>query len=105
VTEGQYQSGIIKKLEKMFPGCEILKTDAGYRQGFPDLIILWEEYWAALEVKIEPSSSSQPNQDYYVDKLNGMSFAAYIYPESEREVLNALQQAFKSPRGTRVSKS
>jgi hypothetical protein len=105
VTESQYQFKIIKKLEEMFPGCEVLKTDAGYRQGFPDLIVLWGEGWAALEVKTEPMYSSQPNQDYYIERLNGMSFAAYIYPESEGEVLNALQQAFESPRRTCVSKS
>ena len=89
----------------MFPGCEVLKTDAQYRQGFPDLLILWNEYWATLEVKTSSSSSIRPNQDHYVERLNDMSFAAYIYPENEEEVLNALQQAFKSPRRARISKS
>jgi hypothetical protein len=103
MNEGQYQTEIIKKLEDIFPGCTVLKTDAGYRQGFPDLIILWGEYWAALEVKTSPSAHIQPNQDHYVETLDRMSFAAYIYPENEEEVLNALQQAFKSPRRTRVS--
>ena len=105
MKESQYQSKIIKKLEEMFPGCIVIKTDANYRQGFPDLVILWNQYWASLEVKTEPSYTAEPNQDYYIDKLNSESFAAYIYPESEGEVLNALQQAFKSPRRTRVSKS
>lgn len=103
MNEGQYQSKIIKKLEDMFPGCTVLKTDAGYKQGFPDLIVLWGEYWAALEVKTSPSAFIQPNQDHYIETLNLESFAAYIYPENEEEVLNALQQAFKSPRRTRVS--
>jgi hypothetical protein len=34
-----------------------------------------------------------------------MSFAAYIYPENEKEVLSALQQAFKPPRRARVLES
>ena len=105
MTENKYQAKIIKKLEEMFPGCMIMKTDSAYRQGMPDLIILWEKYWASLEVKADASSSSQPNQGYYIQKLNDMSFAAYIYPENEMEVLSALQQAFKPPRRTRVSKS
>lgn len=98
MKESQYQNSVIKKLEKMFPGCVVLKTDANLRQGFPDLVILWHKYWAALEVKVEALYSTEPNQDYYIEKLDGMHFAAYIYPESEEAVLNALQQAFKSPR-------
>jgi hypothetical protein len=105
VRESQYQAKIIKKIKEMFPGCEVFKTDAGYRQGFPDIVVLWDDYWACLEVKTEPAYLAEPNQDYYINKLNDMSFAAYIYPESEAEVLNALQQAFESPRRTRVSKS
>jgi hypothetical protein len=103
VRESQYQAKIIKKLKKMFPGCEIFKMDAGYQQGIPDLLILWDDYWASLEVKLSAASDIQPNQDYYIRKLDEMSFAAYIYPENEKEVLSALQQAFKSPRRARVS--
>jgi len=105
VTEAQYQSKVIKRLERMFPGCMILKNDATYRQGIPDLIVLWNDHWASLEVKVGPSIRKQPNQDYYIEKLSEMSFAAYIYPDVEEEVLNALQQAFKSPRRARVPQS
>ena len=68
-------------------------------------MILWRGYWASLEVKSDAMASSQPNQDYYIERLNAMSFAAYIYPENEAEVLSALQQAFKPPRRTRISQS
>jgi len=105
MTENQYQARLIKKLERIFPGCMILKQDSSYRQGIPDLILLWRKHWAALEVKLEPMSNSQPNQKYYIEQLNYMSFAAYIYPENEEEVLSALQQAFKPPRRTCVSES
>jgi hypothetical protein len=105
MTESQYQSKLIKKLEKLFPGCFILKNDPSYQQGAPDLIILWKNFWASLEVKASASSISQPNQGYYIDQLDAMSFAAYIYPENEEEVLNALQQAFKPPGRTRISES
>ena len=101
LTENNYQAKIIKKLKERFPGCDVLKMDASYRQGFPDLLILYGKFWASLEVKTSPSANIQPNQDYYINRLSEMSFAAYIYPENEEEVLNALQQAFESPRRTR----
>jgi Holliday junction resolvase-like predicted endonuclease len=103
MLEKKYQAKLVKKLEKMFPGCVVLKNDTRHRQGMLDITILWNEYWATLEVKTSKEASTQSNQDYYVEKLGEMSFAAYIYPENEFEVLNALQQAFKSSRRTRVS--
>lgn len=83
----------------MFPGCEILKNDSGYRQGILDLTIFWGPHWAMLEVKDSARSKARPNQPYYVDQMNKMSFASFIYPENEEEVLAALQEAFSS-RGT-----
>jgi hypothetical protein len=64
VTESQFQSKLIKKLKQLFPGCEITKLDALYQQGFPDLLILWKDKWAVLEVKISEKASRQPNQDF-----------------------------------------
>jgi 3-hydroxymyristoyl/3-hydroxydecanoyl-(acyl carrier protein) dehydratase len=103
--ENAYQASLIKKLEKLFPGCVILKNDPNYRQGMLDIIILWERFWASLEVKASKTAETQPNQEYYVQRLDEMSFAAIVYPENEVEVLNALQQAFKPSRRARVSKS
>ena len=97
MTENKYQAKLIKKLERMFPGCIIMKTDSGHRQGLPDLLILWRQYWAALEVKASATTLSQANQSHYIELLDDMSFSAYIYPENEEEVLSALQQAFKPP--------
>lgn len=105
MTENQYQAKLIKKLYDMFPGCVILKTDSSYQQGILDILILWGSRWASLEVKSSPFAHVQPNQDYYVDRLGEMSFAAYIYPENEEEVLSALQKAFEPPRRARISKS
>jgi Holliday junction resolvase len=105
MRENHYQAKIIRKLKEMFPGCEVIKTDASYQQGLPDLLILWHGYWAVLEVKSSAEANTQPNQDHYIQKLSTMSFAAYIYPENEKEVLGALQKAFKPPRRARVSQS
>jgi hypothetical protein len=103
VNENDYQAKLIKKLRRMFPGCVILKNDSGYIQGMLDLTLLWEEHWAVLEVKKDKNAPARPNQPYYQEKLNQMSFSAFIYPENEEEVLAALQKAFSSRRTARVS--
>jgi Holliday junction resolvase-like predicted endonuclease len=104
VTENQYQAKLIRKLKRMFPGIEVLKQDPSYQQGMLDLILLYRDKWASLEVKKDADAEVQPNQGFFVRKLNKMSFASYIYPENEEEVLNALQQAFEPPRRACVSK-
>jgi hypothetical protein len=105
MLESVYQRKLIKKLEKRFPGCVILKNDTDYLQGIPDLLFLWEEHWAILEVKASEDAEHQPNQDYYVHKLNRMSFSAFIYPENEEEILDAMESAFAPRRTTRVPQS
>jgi hypothetical protein len=96
VAENAYQAKLIRKLRRRFPGCEILKNDEQYRQGILDLSIFWGPYWAMLEVKDSEHAPMQPNQQFYIDHFNEMSFAAKIYPENEEEVLAALEQAFAS---------
>jgi hypothetical protein len=103
MRENKFQRQLIRKIKRMFPGCIVMKTDTSYIQGIPDLVILWRNHWASLEVKGSASAEEQPNQGYYIDYMDDMSFAAYIYPENEEEVLSALQQAFKPPRRARVS--
>ena len=103
MRERAYQAELIKKLRDLFPGCVILKNDSSYMQGVPDLIILYGRFWAMLEVKATRGSRVQPNQEYYVDQLNEMSFAAFIYPANEEEVLHALQLAFNLEGDSRVS--
>lgn len=102
MAENKYQPKLIRKLRRLFPGCEIEKADSSYRQGTPDLTIFWGPFWAKLEVKDSLSAKKQPNQEYYIKKYNEMSFAAIIAPENEEEVLFALQEAFASRRPTCV---
>lgn len=98
MRETRYQSNVIKKLKDLFPGCIILKNDASYLQGIPDLVVFYGDKWATLEVKTSKDAPTQPNQPYYVELMNEMSFSAFIYPENEEEVLYALQQAFGNRR-------
>lgn len=103
MLESVFQAKLIKRLHKEYPGCIVLKNDPNYIQGIPDLIVLFEDKWAALEVKRANNSISQANQDWYVDTMNQMSFAAFVHPENVEEVLDALQQTFRPRRLARVS--
>ena len=91
--ERDFQAKLIKELKVMFKGCIIVKKDPNYIQGIPDLLILYNDRWAALEVKKSATAHHQPNQEYYVDLMDQMSFAAFIYPENKEEILYELQQA------------
>lgn len=96
MLESKFQSQLVKKLKKNFDGCIVLKNDPNYIQGMPDLLVLHKDKWAALECKKDLKANKQPNQEYYVDVMNNMSFAAFVCPENEEEILNALQQTFES---------
>ena len=95
-NENKFQSDLIKDIKERFPGCYILKNDPNYIQGIPDLPILSKNMWAALECKKSSKANKQPNQEYYVNELNKMSYANFISPQNKEDVLNELQQAFKS---------
>lgn len=95
MLENKFQAELIKDLKNMFPGCIVMKNDANYIQGIPDLILLHGEDWAALECKKNEKASKRPNQQYYVDKMNEMSYATFIYPENKVEVLNELKTKFE----------
>jgi hypothetical protein len=99
--ESKFQKELIKELEEMFPGCLIMKQDENYRQGIPDLLILYKDKWAMLECKRSAKASHRPNQDYYIDICDKMSFAKFIYPENKEEVLDGLRKNFKTRRQTR----
>lgn len=96
MKESKFQSGLIKEIHERFPGSIVMKNDAGYMQGFPDLTVFYGKHWAALECKRSEKESHRPNQDYYIQMLGEMSYASFVYPENKEEVLNGLQQAFES---------
>ena len=93
--ENQFQSNLKKELEKRFPGCIVTKLDTNNIQGIPDLLVLYKNKWATLENKRNSKASKQPNQEYYVNRMNEMSFSRFIYPENKDEVLNELTEMFK----------
>lgn len=102
--ESKFQADLIKELKEIFPGCIVMKNDSSYIQGIPDLLILFNNKWASLECKKQANAKKQPNQEYYVGRMNEMSFSRFICPENKEEVLYELQQAFESRGATRISR-
>lgn len=98
MKEGDYQSKLKKEIKKRLPGSIVLKNDPDWLQGIPDLTILYGDRWASLEVKRSKNEEHRPNQDYYVNEMNNMSFSSFIYPENEKEILDELQRALQSGR-------
>lgn len=96
MLESKFQAKLIQDLKQMFEGCVVMKNDSSYIQGIPDLLVLYKDKWASLEVKKNASAKRQPNQEYYVDKMNEMSFSRFICPENKEEVLNDLYKTFNS---------
>ena len=92
--ERDFQSDLIRQLKSILPGCIVMKNDASYIQGIPDLLILFKDKWAALECKKARTAHHQPNQEYYVKRMNDMSYASFIFPENKEVVLNDLAEKF-----------
>lgn len=104
-SEGDYQLKLRQKIEAMLPGSIVTKNDPNVIQGIPDLTVFYKNKWATLEVKRSDHEKKRPNQEYYVERMNKMSFSRFIYPENEEEVLNELQQAFQPRRSSRSVRS
>lgn len=94
--ERDFQAKLIKEIKDRFPGCMVLKNDSSYIQGIPDLLILFEDKWASLEVKRSNTASHRPNQEYYVDLMNDMSFSRFICPENKEDILHEMELALRS---------
>lgn len=89
--ESIFQKGLIREIKQRLPGCLVLKNDPNHIQGIPDLTVLYQDRWAFLEVKKSAKEAHQPNQDYYIEKANAVSFGAFIFPENKEHVLHDLE--------------
>lgn len=96
MLESKFQTSLIKEIKNLFPGCIVMKNDSSYIQGIPDLLVLYKNKWASLECKKYANASKRPNQEFYVNRMNEMSFSRFICPENKEEVLNDLYKAFES---------
>lgn len=96
LRENKFQSDLKKDLKNRYPGCIVTKLDPNDIQGISDLLILHKDKWATLECKKSAKAPKQPNQEYYVNKMNDMSYSNFIFPENKEEVLNDLDKLFKT---------
>lgn len=96
MLENKFKTRLVKELKERFPGCKVVHLDPNEVQGHPDLLVLYGHTWGALEGKRSADAPHRPNQDYYVQDFNSMSFAAFIYPENKEEVLNAMERSFEA---------
>ena len=94
--EGKFKKELKKELKTRLPGCIVMQLDPNEIQGIPDLIVLYEDRWATLECKKSEHAHHQPNQDYYVERMNDMSYSSFIFPENKEAVLNELQQELRT---------
>lgn len=92
--ESGFQKDLMDEIRNRYPGCLIMKNDSSYIQGIPDWTILYKDKWAVLEAKKDKNAKKQPNQPYYVEKLNGMSYSSFVYPENKDQVLSELEMIF-----------
>lgn len=90
MRESKFQAKLIKDIKERLPDCIVLKNDPTYLQGIPDLTVFNNDKWATLEVKKSANASHQPNQDYYVEMMDRMSFSRFVYPENRDAVFSDL---------------
>lgn len=102
MLENKFKTGLVKDLKKRFPGCMVVHLDPNEIQGIPDILVLYKDRWAALEGKKTEKAQHRPNQDYYVAKMNEMSYASFIYPENKEEILDEMERSFTDSRSACV---
>ena len=94
MLENKFQAKLIQDIKQLLPGCIVMKNDSSYIQGIPDLLVLHKDKWASLECKKSTNAKKQPNQEYYVKRMDEMSFVRFISPENKEDVLNELRKTF-----------
>lgn len=106
LQERDYQKGLIQRIHSLLPRSVVLKNDPNYMQGIPDLVVFNGDRYAMLEVKTGPKAPHQPNQDYYVEWFDSQGvFSAFVYPENEEEILDAMERSLQPSRKARVHRS
>lgn len=90
--ESRFQSSVKHELETKYPGCIVRKNPPGQENGFPDLVMYYGPIWAMFECKREKDARKRPNQKWWVERLDEMSFARLIFPENRERVMGELDE-------------
>jgi len=98
MLEATFKARFIERLRCRLRGVDldIIHNTTGNSK--PDLIILGSPNWAALEFKKTARSKTRPNQPYHVERMNAKSYARFVYPTIEEEVLDELEELFTPSR-------
>lgn len=96
--EADYKPGLMKRIARRFSHYGEVRfqhnnPNAPESQGIPDLTVYIGPMWVLLEVKRSEKSKKRPNQDYWIEYYGRTTFTAFICPENEEEVLNALERS------------
>jgi hypothetical protein len=95
MLENKFKTKLIKEIKARFPGSFVFHLDPTEMQGAPDLLVIYKNKWAMLEGKKNAKATTRPNQEYYVDLFNKLSFAQIIFPENAEEVLDEMERSFE----------
>lgn len=92
MSESSLQSEVIRYLRSK--GCYVIKTrpGAGVPLGCPDIIFMFEGFWAAIEVKAGVRSPYKPLQLETLKKFNEWSWARRVDPGNWIEVKYELEK-------------
>lgn len=103
--ESKFQAALIKRIIEMYPEAIVLKNDPNYRQGIPDLVVLYRDKYAILECKRDEKSPHRPNQLYYIKMFSRYTVSSFVYPQNLEEIINAIQKLFDTARTTCIPRS
>ena len=84
MLERKFQTQLIDELERLFPGCLILKNDEQWLQGIPDPTICGVATGRSWKVSGLLKHPLGPNQAYYIEVAQKMSFGAFYLPRTWR---------------------
>lgn len=90
--ESKVQKRLIQFLKSR--GCYVIKTKPGpgVPVGCPDVIALYEGFWAAFECKADEDSPFQPGQEATLAKLESWSVAKVVHSQNIDEVIEDLKK-------------
>jgi len=93
MLESRFKRKTLKRISERLSGINLDFIHPN-RRSQPDVIILGPKVWAALEFKKEKNSNKQPNQVFYVSRMNEQSYARFVHPGNVEGVLDELEQLF-----------
>lgn len=92
VLERKFKKKVIEELHDIYPGAVLIGLDPEEIQGIPDLLFLYGPFWGTFETKRNLFSPVRPNQAFWVDKMNRMSYSSFLFPENKNDVFQDLDK-------------